>query len=148
MPPVMDRTCSKTGCKNKISSQNKTGVCTPCQQGYPVGSDGWKPAAKKSAGSSKPDADDAMLERVETSSVKPPPPAKAKKPKAPEGPPAEIEEFFKLTEALGLDGQKMLDDWCRHWVAKVRARALGGKPSEDAAPELQPESPQAEATEP
>lgn len=129
MPPLMDRSCSKVGCKNKISSQNKTGVCTPCQQGYPVGSDGWKPAAKRSTASSKPDADDAVLERVETSSVKPPPPAKAKKPKkekAPEPTPAgPVEEFFTLAQALGLEPQEMLDGWCSDWVRTTRARALG-----------------------
>lgn len=85
--------CSK--CSKELGANNKSGVCTPCQQGR-------APAA------------------AETVSVKPPP---SRKPKAPA--PGDVEEFFTLASALGLEPQSMLDTWCREWVEKTRARALG-----------------------
>jgi len=87
--------------------------------------------------------DDAVLERVEASSAKPKTPPKSKKEKEPPPPPTDVEEFFTLAEALGLDAQKMLDGWCRQWVEKVRARALGSRPSADAPPDVQSDAPEA-----
>jgi len=136
-----ERKCSK--CGNKIGSANKSGICTPCQRPTRFGLAGVSLNLKRSDAGGKPrptdDEEDAVLARVEASSVKPPPPPKvrrAKKEKPPPEAPGDVEEFFKLAEALGLDAQKMLDDWCRQWVARVRARALGARPSADAPAEI------------
>lgn len=136
MPPTMTGSCSREGCQNKISSQNKSGVCTPCQQGYPVGGKRSKLAARTPArASTSRDADDDALDSEGLDE----PAADEAPPETEEAPPesADLRDFFTLAEALGLDAQKMLDGWCRQWVEKVRTRALGGKPSGDAPAELQ-----------
>lgn len=110
------KVCSK--CGEKVGNANKSGICTKCQRptrfGLPGQSINLKPGTKV-------DPDDEVLARVD---VKPPPPAKVKKAKAPPAAAGDVEEFFTLASALGLEPQAMLDGWCREWVEKIRTRAL------------------------
>jgi len=105
---MSDKTCSREGCGNHISTQNKTGVCTPCQQGYPPGSAGSK-AGKKKPRATKPKAD--VLDRLELGVVE------AKLPKAK----SDAQKRFRVVaEAMGHDPEALLNTYCEGWLAAVK----------------------------
>lgn len=110
------RTCSTIGCGRPLGAANKSGVCSSCSSGY------------QPKGDKRSDADDAVLERVERSSVKPPPPAKKTKAQrhseVDATPAAWLEKFYRLQEALSLDPDATLEEWCRVWVEETTRRAL------------------------
>lgn len=111
----MTGTCSVAGCSNTISSANKTGVCTPCQQGRKSNraTAGSAPARRRAAA---PPPEPFTAEEVAEAS----PPA--------EEAPSHMKQFYTLAEALGLDPEAMLDEHCRAWVETTRTRALGESP--------------------
>lgn len=120
MPPKMsDTLCSREGCDNQLSSQNKSGVCAPCQQGR-------KPFMLSRAAVRKPKrtrrADDELLERAglaETKADEAPPAAVAAKDET------WLAKFYRLHEALGLNAEEAIEEFCQDWVEKVTERALG-----------------------
>lgn len=132
---LTDKTCSREGCDNRISAANKTGVCTPCQQGRRPGARSSKPASPRPARASKRrDADDAVLDRVgmnetvvETVDAAHRALA-APAAEAPPTPPGEktwFDKYCELHAALGLDANQAIEDHCQAWVELTTSRALG-----------------------
>jgi hypothetical protein len=130
MPRELINPCTKPGCTNKISAQNKSGVCTPCQQGRTAhlpGGAASKRAARRSARASTPDADDAVLERIGMSAEAGVAAAVELAETAADAADAKswFDKFVLLHQALGLDPHEAIEEHCRTWVETTTARALG-----------------------
>jgi hypothetical protein len=128
MPLKLINPCSRAGCPNRISAQNKSGVCTACQQGRTAHLAG---AAPKKPRAKRRDSDGAVLDRVM------PPPRLEDGPLVDDEAKAEqhaaiektdetwLAKFYRLHEALGLDPEAAIEEHCRAWVQETTARALG-----------------------
>lgn len=145
MTRMTDKKCSRDGCENRLGVNNKTGTCTPCQQGRSAHLSGER-SSKSASPPPAPvsmlrDDDDELLERTKLGSTKPPPPPKKTKAQrhaeVDAAPATWLEKFYRLQEALSLNPDQTLEEWCRDWVEETSRRALenhttAAKPAEAA----------------
>jgi hypothetical protein len=117
----MAKTCSREGCTNPLGPANKSGVCSPCQQGRTAHLSGAVPKPPRK----RKDADDAVLARAGLAETIDKAPADSAALAAPTPDETWLAKFYRLHEALGLDADGAIEEHCRSWVEAVTSRALG-----------------------